>query len=125
MTDNYVIATDETTRLIASDKVEGTGVYSRAGERLGVIRNFMVDKRSGKVDYAVLEFGGFLGIGSDYYPLPWDKLDYDTSQGGYVVDVDKAILEKAPRYERDVPPSFDESYGREVHGYWGSPYPMV
>ena len=122
---DYVIATDETSRLIASNKVEGTRVYNRAGERLGTIQNFMVDKRTGKVDYAVMEFGGFLGIGTDYYPLPWDKLDYETSQGGYVVDIDKAKLEGAPRYERDVPPAFDDDYGRQVHGYWGVPYPMI
>ncbi len=76
------IATDETQRLIASNKVEGTAVYSREGEKLGSIYNFMVDKQSGKVEYAVLQFGGFLGLGSDYYPLPWDVLAYDVSQGG-------------------------------------------
>jgi sporulation protein YlmC with PRC-barrel domain len=76
------VATDETDRLIASDKVEGTKVYDRQGERLGSVYNFMVDKRSGKVEYAVLSFGGFLGIGDSYYPLPWKALTYDTGQGG-------------------------------------------
>ena len=60
------IATDETDRLIASNKVEGTAVYNSEGEKLGSIYNFMVDKRSGRVEYAVLQFGGFLGLGSDY-----------------------------------------------------------
>ena len=64
------VATDETDRLIASDKVEGTAVYNRQGERLGSIYNFMVDKRSGQVEYAVMSFGGFLGIGDSYHPLP-------------------------------------------------------
>ena len=72
--------TDETDRLIASNKVEGTAVYNRQGERLGSIYNFMVDKRSGQVEYAVLSFGGFLGIGEDYYPLPWKALTYDTAR---------------------------------------------
>ena len=71
------VATDETSSLIASDKVEGTSVYNAKGEKLGSIYNFMVDKRSGEVEYAVLQFGGVLGLGSDYYPLPWDVLDYD------------------------------------------------
>ncbi|MBO9574691.1 MAG: PRC-barrel domain-containing protein [Sphingobium sp.] len=119
------IATDETTRLIASNKVEGTAVYNRAGEKLGTIQNFMVDKRSGKAEYAVLEFGGFLGMGTSYYPLPWEKLTYSTAQGGYVVDIDKDLLEKAPRYERDTPPPFDDAYGRQVYGYWDVPYPMA
>lgn len=116
------IATDETDRLIASDKVEGTAVYNRDGERLGSIANFMVGKRSGKVEYAVLSFGGFLGLGSEYYPLPWDVLEYDTRQGGYVVDIEKAALEKAPRYSRDREPTFDRSYGEQVYGYYNIPY---
>ncbi len=76
------IATDETNRLIASNKVEGTAVYDRNGNRLGSVYNFMVDKRAGRVEYAVMSFGGFLGIGEEYHPLPWDQLTYDTNQGG-------------------------------------------
>ena len=122
MADNQ-IATDETQRLIASNKVEGTAVYNRDSEKLGSIYNFMVDKQSGKVEYAVLQFGGIFGLGSDYYPLPWDVLDYDTSQGGYVVNLDKSVLEKAPRYTETSQPSFDRDYGREVYGYYGVNYP--
>ncbi|WP_443970245.1 PRC-barrel domain-containing protein [Sphingobium sp. CR28] len=117
------IATDETTRLIASNKVEGTSVYNREGEKLGSIYNFMVDKRSGQVEYAALQFGGFFGLGSDYYPLPWNVLDYDVQQGGYVVNLDKAVLEKAPHYASGSEPTYDRDYGREVHGYYGIPYP--
>ena len=80
------IAADETDRLIASNKVEGTAVYNRTGEHLGEVYNFMVDKYSGQVAYAVMSFGGFLGIGEKYHPLPWKVLTYDTSLGGYVVD---------------------------------------
>ena len=118
------IATDETDRLIASNKVEGTAVYNREGEKLGSIYNFMVDKRAGKVEYAVLQFGGLFGIGSDYYPLPWDVLTYDTRQGGYVVALDRAMLEKAPRYSGDAQPAFDRNYGRDVYGYYGVDYPF-
>lgn len=118
------IATDETSRLIASNKVEGTNVYNREREKLGSIYNFMVDKESGEVEYAVLQFGGLFGLGSDYYPLPWDVLTYDTEQGGYVVALDKAMLEKAPRYTRDAEPAFDRDYGREVYGYYGINYPF-
>ena len=118
------IATDETNRLIASNKVEGTTVYNAQDEKLGSIYNFMVDKRSGRVEYAVLSFGGLFGLGADYYPLPWDVLTYDTDQGGYVVNLDKSVLEKAPRYAADNEPSFDRDYGREVYGYYGVNYPF-
>lgn len=118
------IETDETRRLIASNKVEGTAVYNREGDKLGSIYNFMVDKESGKVEYAVLQFGGFLGLGSDYYPLPWDVLTYDVSLGGYAVGLDKAVLEKAPRYGVNDEPAFDRDYGRSVYGYYGINYPF-
>lgn len=118
------IETDETNRLIASNKVEGTSVYNPSGEKLGSIYNFMVEKREGKVEYAVLQFGGLFGIGSDYYPLPWDVLTYDTRQGGYVVDLDKSLLEKAPRFQAENLPVFDRQYGRDTYGYYGVNYPF-
>jgi sporulation protein YlmC with PRC-barrel domain len=109
--------------LIASDRVEGTTVYNRQGERLGRISNFMVDKRSGQVRYAVLSFGGFLGIGNDHYPLPWSMLDYDIGQGGYVVELDRAVLDDAPRHDPETRPDYDERYGRSVYAYYGLTYP--
>jgi hypothetical protein len=117
------IATDETNRLIASNKVEGTSVYNMQDEKLGSIYNFMVDKQSGEVEYAVLQFGGLFGMGSDYYPLPWDVLTYDTNKNGYVIDVDKSVLENAPHYSENTQPSFDDEYHREVYGYYGVTYP--
>lgn len=113
---------DETGQLIASNKVEGTAVYDHHGERLGSIYNFMVDKRSGRVEYAVLTFGGFLGMGQNHYPLPWEMLTYDTRMGGYVVDIDEDDLHEAPSYRRGQEPDYDESYGRMVYGYYGVPY---
>ena len=73
-------ATNETGDLIASDKVEGTAVYDRNGTKLGSVYNFMVEKRSGHVAYAVMSFGGFLGMGSSYHPLPWNQLTYEPAQ---------------------------------------------
>jgi sporulation protein YlmC with PRC-barrel domain len=113
-------ATDETDRLIASNKVEGTAVYDPQGQRLGSIYNFMVDKRSGRAEYAVLSFGGFLGIGDDYYPLPWQSLTYDTGLGGYVTDISKERLEGAPRYARAEEADWaDPAYGRRIFDYYG------
>ncbi len=113
----------ETHDLIASDKVEGTKVYDPAGEHIGSIERILVEKRSGKVSYAVLSFGGFLGIGSDHYPLPWTKLNYDQDLGGYRVDVTKAQLEGAPKYERENDEYWTEENGRRVYDYYGvTPY---
>jgi len=119
------VATNETDELIASNKVEGTAVYNRQGESLGTVYNFMVGKRSGKVEYAVMSFGGFLGIGESYHPIPWEKLTYDTRQGGYVVDIDESQLRDAPRYGAGEDPFSDPAYGRGVYGYYGLPYPGV
>lgn len=123
MTDTH-IETDETDRLIASNKVEGTAVYNQQDERLGSIYNFMVDKRSGRVEYAVLQFGGLFGLGSDYYPLPWEVLSYDVNRGGYVVALDKSVLEGAPHYASGQEPTFDRDYGRDVYGHYGVPYTL-
>lgn len=108
--------------IISSERVEGTDVYNRAGEKLGSIDDLMIDKHSGHVRYAVLEFGGFLGMGTDRYPLPWNMLKYDTSLDGYVVPLDKSQLDKAPRYSADERPPFDEAYGRRVNDYYGVPF---
>jgi len=112
----------ETHAVISSDKVEGTSVYSTSGDKLGSIDNLMIDKLSGRVRYAVLEFGGFLGIGTDRYPLPWNMLKYDTVKDGYVVALDKARLEKAPRYPENDVPVYTDDYGRKVYGYYDQPY---
>lgn len=119
------IATDETDRLIASNKVEGTSVFDAQGEKLGTIYNFMVNKDSGQVEYAVLQFGGLFGLGADYYPLPWEKLSYDVDEGGYVVDIDREALEDAPRYGDDTEPAYDRAYGEQVYGYYGLTYPAA
>ena len=119
------VATDETDRLIASNKVEGTAVYNRQGERLGSVYNFMVDKRSGQAEYAVMSFGGFLGIGDSYHPLPWKSLTYNRELGGYVVDLDKDRLMDAPRYDRFEESAWnDPAYGRRIDDFYG-PFPVA
>jgi len=115
------VEADENRQLIASDKVEGTAVYSRDGDRLGSVHNFMVDKLSGQVAYAVMSFGGFLGIGDRYHPLPWKSLTYDTDRGGYVVDVSRAQLEGGPTIAPDEDPWADRSFESQVYDYYGAP----
>jgi hypothetical protein len=113
------IAIDETTRLIASNKVEGTAVYNQEGEHLGSVYNFMVDKVSGQVAYAVMSFGGFLGLGDSYHPLPWKALRYDTKLGGYVVDLDRDRLAGAPSYRGGEDPFADPAFGPKLTDYYG------
>ena len=108
--------------VISSERVEGTAVYNVEGDKLGSIDDLMIDKRSGQIRYAVLEFGGFLGMGTDRYPLPWGMLKYDTMKEGYVVPLDKAMLEKAPRYPEDRRPDYTDAYGRSVYDYYGMPW---
>lgn len=111
-----------TSSVISSDKVEGTNVYNIAGEKLGSIDDLMIDPRSGQVRYAVLEFGGFLGMGTDRYPIPWSMLQYDDGKSGYIVPLDKAKLEKAPRYTDERVPTYDSEYGNRVNSYYGTKY---
>lgn len=114
--------TDETTGLISASKVTGTNVYNRAGESLGEVYDIMLDKRSGKIAYAVMSFGGILGMGSDYHPLPWATLTYDTDKGGYVVNLTKEQLEGSPRYPRTETPNWgDREYEKRIHDYYSTP----
>ena len=97
----------------------GTAVYNTDGERLGEIHDIMLDKRSGKIAYALMSFGGFLGIGERYHPLPWATLKYDTRQGGYVVGLTIDQLQKAPHYRMDEVPAWgDRAYESRLHAYY-------
>lgn len=115
------VALNETQQLISSDKVEGTSVYGADREKVGSIYTLMLDKVSGRVSYAVVSFGGFLGIGDDYYPLPWDSLAYDVDLGGYITSVTRDQLENAPHYRVDERPWDQPGYGRSVYDYYGMP----
>lgn len=113
---------DEPRDLISSSKVEGTAVYATDGDKLGHIDHLMIGKRNGRVEYAVMSFGGFLGIGEAYHPLPWDALDYETDKGGYVVNIDKSKLEGAPYYRPGEVPLYDRTYGAGIYSYYGVIY---
>jgi sporulation protein YlmC with PRC-barrel domain len=107
--------------LISSRRVEGTAVYSEAGEKLGSIHSVMIGKKSGQVAYAVLSAGGWLGIGAHVHPLPWELLTYDVDRDGYVVAIGKDQLRNAPSMtldETDRP--IDRSYQEQVSSYWGT-----
>jgi hypothetical protein len=84
--------------LIESDRVEGTLVYNQQGKTAGSIKRLMIGKMSGRVAYAVMSFGGFLGVGTHEYAVPWDKLTYDPTLGGYRTDITESELHGAPRW---------------------------
>jgi sporulation protein YlmC with PRC-barrel domain len=111
----------ETQDLIASDKVEGTSVYGADGKRIGSIERVIIEKRSGKVAYAVLSFGGFLGIGEDHYPIPWAKLSYDEDLGGYRTELTREQVEKAPKFRSKDEYEWNRENGRLVYDYYGIP----
>ena len=111
----------ETYDLIGSDKVEGTAVYGSDQSKIGSIKRVMIDKITGKVAYAVMSFGGFLGMGEDYYPVPWSMLDYNTSLEGYRVNITKEQLDRAPKYTESTGWNWNRENERRVHSYYMVP----
>ncbi|WP_449221579.1 PRC-barrel domain-containing protein [Tistrella mobilis] len=115
-------ATTETSNLISADRVEGTSVYGADGEKIGSVYGVMLNKLNGRVAYAVISFGGFLGIGEKYHPVPWEVLKYDTSKEGYLVNLTRDQLENAPAYDRgDERRLYDRTYEESVHRHYGVP----
>ena len=118
-----MVTLDESTSMISAGKVTGTDVYNTAGDSLGEIYDVMIDKRSGRIAYAVMSFGGFLGIGEKYHPLPWSTLKYDTNQGGYVVGLTREQLEGAPMFGAGEQPFRDRAAEQRIHDYYrATPY---
>jgi hypothetical protein len=110
----------ETVSLIGSDKVQGTAVYGPDGEKIGSIERVMIEKVNGRVSYAVLSFGGFLGIGDDYYPLPWPSLKYNVELGGYQTLITNDQLKSAPKYARSSEWDWRDSRGtQKIDDYYG------
>ena len=115
------------TRLILASRVEHTPVFNRAGERIGHIADLSIDRVTGEVVYAIMSFGGFLGIGRRFHPLPWSLLTYAPLEGGYVVQLDKQALADAPHYDvdelRELGGPTHPGYGRVVdyYGTFGAP----
>ncbi len=114
----------ETFGLIGSDKVEGTEVYRSNGDRIGTIERVMLDKVKGQAAYAVMSFGGFLGIGNDYYPIPWSLLTYNEELGGYEVNLTDAQLKGAPKFTKDQAWEYeDRNKEQALYTYYGAtPY---
>lgn len=108
------LETDENLRLISSTKVEGTPVVDKNGAKIGTIQSFMVDKYTGRVAYAIMSFGGVMGLGSSLFPLPWPMLEYDVKNDGYGLDITKEQMADAPSFEPNKEPEFSPEYRRTL-----------
>lgn len=110
--------------LILASRVTGTPAFNKAGEKVGHIEDLSVNKVTGQVAYALLSFGGVLGIGERFRPLPWSALDYDPKKGGYVLRISTPNLEKAPAFTASELENFGGEHRAAVDEYYG-PFPMV
>ena len=107
--------------LIESNRVEGTPVYDRQSKRIGTIHHLVIEKVSGRVVYAVMSFGGFLGIGAHEHTIPWEKLTYDTQLGGYRTDITQEQLTGAPVISGDERVWWDRRLEQDLHDHWKVP----
>ena len=110
--------------LILSSRVIGTPVFDRAGTRLGHVDDLSIEKASGRTIYAIMSFGGFLGIGEKFHPVPWSLLEYDVERGGFAVPLEPSSLKDAPSYDaaeiRDLGGPEHRTYGDTIYGYYGT-----
>jgi sporulation protein YlmC with PRC-barrel domain len=109
-----------TSHLVSSSDVNGTAVFGIDGAEVGHIDHLMIDKQSGKITYAVMGFGGFLGMGEEHHPIPWQKLSYDTSRNGYTTDITEAQLNGAP--ERNAEWHRDRNWEQRTYDHYQVPY---
>jgi len=112
--------TEPENSLVSSSDVNGTEVFGRDGNNIGAIDHLMIDKTSGNVAYAVMGFGGFLGLGEDHYPVPWSKLRYSTDQGGFVTDLTEEDVKGAPQPQNQW--HADREWERRTHQHYGVPF---
>lgn len=107
--------------LMGASTLTGNDVYNNSGDDLGDIKEFMLDMRTGRVSYAVLSFGGFLGMGDRLFAVPWDALKLDTANKRFTLDVNKERLEAAPGFDKGNWPNMsDQTWAQGVHAYYGT-----
>jgi len=107
--------------LMGADTLMGNDVYNHKDEDLGDIKEIMLDMRTGRVSYAVLSFGGFLGMGEKLFAVPWSALTLDTKHQRFVLNVEKERLKQAPGFDTDKWPNMaDQAWAKEIHSYYGT-----
>jgi sporulation protein YlmC with PRC-barrel domain len=108
-------------RLMGADTLIGNEVYNHADEDLGEIKEIMLDTANGNIRYAVLSFGGILGIGEKLFAIPWKALTLDTQNKRFILNVDKERLTSAPGFDKDKWPDMaDKTWENEIHSYYGT-----
>jgi sporulation protein YlmC with PRC-barrel domain len=120
MADAANVESKGTSGLIAASRVTGTNVYNKEGKEIGSVQDLMIDKRSGNITYAIISFGGFLGLGTGHYPLPWKAFKYDMGLGGYVTEIIAPQLQGAPSHPKDSEPDWTGGYESRTHDYYNS-----
>jgi sporulation protein YlmC with PRC-barrel domain len=120
MADAANVESKGTSGLIAASKVTGTNVYNKEGKEIGSVQDLMIDKRSGNISYAVVSFGGFLGLGTDHFPMPWKAFKYDMGLGGYLTDISPPQLKGAPSHPKDGGSDWSSDYEKRTHDYYNS-----
>jgi len=118
-----VIGTEKP-RVLSASTLIGDAVHNNAGENLGKVEELMLDLEKGRIAYAVLSFGGFLGMGNKLFAIPWDAFSLDTDEHAFMLNVPKDRLENAPGFDKDNWPDFaDRTWGQTIHSYYGTrPY---
>lgn len=107
-------------RVMSSNSLTGDSVRNPADEDLGKVKELMIDVPSGRVAYAVLSFGGFLGAGDKLFAIPWDALTLDEDEKQFILDIDKETLKNAPGFDKDNWPDMaDPSWGNQIYSYYG------
>jgi len=111
-------------RIFSAGVLVGDRVRNRSAEDLGTIEEIMIDMQSGRIAYAVLSFGGFLGIGDKLFAVPWKSLELNRAEREFILDLDKQTLENAPGFDKDDWPDMaDPLWSKELHAHYGrSPY---
>lgn len=105
--------------VLSTSSIVGTNVYNREGESLGDIKDLMIDTNEGKIAYAVLSFGGFLGLGDKYFAMPWDAFTVDKQNERLILNVDKERLENAPGFDKDNwPDNSNHDYLTKVYNHY-------
>ena len=109
----------ESARSLLTARVDDTVVYDPDGRKLGSVHSFHIHRATGQVEYAVLSFGGFLGLGQSFHPIPFSLLGVNEERGGYTITISKSMLDGGPSYRPDSAPVWDAPYARRISEYFG------